>query len=465
MEEKKPEEDSKKQLQRRDFLKIAGAGAAAHFVVLNALGGKAWGLVGGFCGTQFVEPPDLCLPPMPGQSADVCEPHIGNLDHCGQMGGPWPTPVPDLCNPGGHGPGPITPDICDPVAGDPDDCERNNADEDLCDPPDEWDSPDGGPQCEFPISAADVCVGATGEFDQCNMREPVDLDHCGEIFGFGVPLNDYCNTAYFDEDKCGQQNEGGGTIYDTCDPVANDPDLCNEAFADNDLCDPAQGPADSCNQSLQVSNTDHCGEIHQGSGQNIPDTCRPRQGDPDRCGQMAQWGAPVPDTCSPPPEYSPDLCDVAWEALDICEPAPGIPDFCEEILGGANTDHCGEKLADGVTPATDFCAPIVFNADRCGYQASDGSVIPDVCDPGADDPDMCDQPFGTGDECDPQSPADTCDQNVGDTDHCGEWLNGVQIGGDTCVHPVTDPDYGGPPPSPTATPTRETDVKQWKIYR
>lgn len=434
VENEKPHDSTGKDLQRRDFLRIAGAVAAGHFLVLNGAGGKAWATSGGDCTGNPFNPPDVCDASGLTQM-DVCEPHVGNPDHCGETG-PGGL-VPDTCNPSGMGPGPQAPDVCGAPATSPDNCELSLGDPDECAPVDVLEGPDVD-ECQFPMTSPDLCL--VSEPDTCNTREPIDIDHCGQDLGEGYVAADKCNTAYFDEDKCGQTG-ALGVISDSCEPVLNDPDLCDVAFGPGDQCDPMLGPPDSCNE--QNGNTDHCGE-DPGSGVIVPDSCTPIHGDPDHCGQKNAAGGPIEDNCNlAPPNRDPDRCNLEFQDPDFCTTVTS--DACEEgPPGGGNTDHCGQKLEDGVTVATDYCEPLQSNPDHCGYANAYGVPIPDQCElpPGGTDPDMCDQAFAGPDACDGfGGPApDVCDQYAGNTDHCGEWVNGAPVS-DTCSGiPLQDPD-------------------------
>ncbi|HSN74585.1 MAG TPA: twin-arginine translocation signal domain-containing protein [Anaerolineae bacterium] len=147
---------------RREFLRFLGAAAGAaglcHFRFLNV--GMAAGLTA---------PDQGCQPPM---EPDLCNPGAGDPDQCippddVDYGCPAPNqddclPLqgdPDLCSPLWN------PDQCEPPYNDPDECWNTPDDQDICSPdplnPDRCPEPGGGP-------GQDICEPNLSEPDECD---------------------------------------------------------------------------------------------------------------------------------------------------------------------------------------------------------------------------------------------------------------------------------------------------------
>ena len=210
---------SDRELDRREFLKLALATAAAaglsHFRILNAGGpGVAHaGLCGGppprvpdYCDPTIPDP-DECVPPT---DPDECKPAFGDLDECTAPGdADYACAVADNCVP------PDDPDLCSTVP---------PAHPDVCAPPDDLDS--------------------------CVPQEPADPDECNPPAG---------NLDY----AC--------TPGDVCDPVAGDPDWCDPWWGHPDEC---MAPGDTDYQ-CNIAGGDTCGV-------GDPDLCEPAY-EPDEC--------------------------------------------------------------------------------------------------------------------------------------------------------------------------------------
>ncbi len=118
--------NDKKRLNRRGFLKLSIAAAAAaglsHFRFLN-LGGVKRAFAQG---CDYGEEPDLCIPQqenidicVPGSEPDICAPSGGDPDVCGGVDPDYycSEPMSDVCDPAGS-----DPDLCNPMASEPDEC-------------------------------------------------------------------------------------------------------------------------------------------------------------------------------------------------------------------------------------------------------------------------------------------------------------------------------------------------------
>ena len=201
----------KRLLNRREFLRVAGAATAmaglSHFQLLNL---------------TFAAPQDACDPQQavpdycnPGEdsdicpdgnttSSDVCIPEMGEMDEC------MPDMhEPDICDP-------AEPDQCEVPPGGRDTCETTPDDVDICP-----DGPDGDGDLCIPTGAGanpDECIPAVGESDECLQGEP-----------------DFCRPP------------GGGTVeHDICDPATTNPDICFEnGQSVVDICEPPPGDPDS----------------------------------------------------------------------------------------------------------------------------------------------------------------------------------------------------------------------------
>ena len=265
-----------KKLDRREFLKVVVAGAAAaglsHFRFLNMGGADV--VLAREC--EPGEDPDTCTPgntdwcipaSMDGGDPDVCAPTDDNPDMCpdDSPGGDGDTCLPgidpDYCNPNAM---PVAePDMCNPDTNDPDIClgDMPPGDRDVCDPAQ---------------NEADVCIGdEEGNGDLCTAPDP---DVCEVPYNTDTCLvtgTDTCAPPV-DPDICEPELAGVPGAEDSCIPDLQDPDVCNPAASEADVCNPAANEADVC----------------------IGDT----GGDGDQC--VPDDG--IADICSP--TYDPDLC-------------------------------------------------------------------------------------------------------------------------------------------------------------
>jgi hypothetical protein len=222
--QRKEEAMSVKPLDRREFLKLALASAAAaglsHFRILNVGGpGVAYA---GQCGA---EPQDVCNPP---SAPDDCTVPTTDPDECKLLGGfdedmcSGQPGDPDLaCNP------PTAADACNPP-GDLDLCDTLVNEPDTCLPPDDLDSCTPGDSDD-----PDECNPPTGNLDYA--CDPVGGDICDPPAGDP----DWCDPWVGWVDEC---TAPGDTDYQCSDPLS-EPDFCTAG--DPDLCEPAFEP-DEC---------------------------------------------------------------------------------------------------------------------------------------------------------------------------------------------------------------------------
>ncbi|MBN1872640.1 MAG: hypothetical protein JXA33_00280 [Anaerolineae bacterium] len=243
---------SDKQLNRREFLKLVVAGAAAaglsHFRFLN------------FDGVQPVLADRECEPGS-GEVPDQCIPLDGNVDWCvpdTAAGGADP----DYCQPTGDG---TDPDMCPDTSGsEPPDICSLAADPDYCNPE---------------KLEADTCDAVHGEPDIC----------IGDSEGDG----DLCIPAAREADVCILPTEPEDTAEsDECDPLAAEPvpDVCLPGTDQTDVCNPAMGESDVCGVTPTYD----------------PDICiGDSSGDGDFC--FNDGTISDPDICAPPEES--DQCD------------------------------------------------------------------------------------------------------------------------------------------------------------
>ncbi len=224
---------SDKKMNRREFLKVVIASAAAaglsHFRFLNF--GGAQTVLADNVGCD-IGIPDFCDPGEPG-NYDTCPDPVSTSgsDVC------IPPNEPDLCDLG------IDPDICDPV----------NPPPDICDPA--AGAPD---QCEVPPGGPDTCMKAADDPDICpdgGAASGGDGDICTLT---GQPNPDECIPSVGESDKCSPETGpdfcrvGGVVVHDTCGGEL-DPDICYENEQNVvDICDPDAGDPDTTN-ALQLT--------------------------------------------------------------------------------------------------------------------------------------------------------------------------------------------------------------------
>jgi hypothetical protein len=211
---------SDKKMNRREFLKVVIASAAAaglsHFRFLN-FGGA-----------------------MPVSAMDDCAPAMG---------------IPDVCAP------PDNADTCpEPVVSEPG--------EDVCLPM----GPDPADACFYVLPAGtelDYCNPVQDQTDVCDTHTTPNTDSCDPVTG----ANDHCewNGVEYETDLC------DATTTDVCHPGEGslNPDVCPDGgLGDGDICMPEIGETDVC--SATGGGADIC--IPDAG----PDICDPSAGNPDQ---------------------------------------------------------------------------------------------------------------------------------------------------------------------------------------
>ncbi|MFC1753632.1 hypothetical protein ACFL96_09615 [Thermoproteota archaeon] len=251
MDEQNHRKSTKPNLTRRSFLKMLGMSLVSHFVFLNLSPRKGWATPDSRETCNEPTTTDTCggSDGSGGQNADVCETSgsTGNIDLCGQSG--VNNAISDVCNQGGSG----DPDRCG------DDDYGNGVVADVCSESGSSPDPDycGGldgnenqitDTCNTQAANPDYCSEQGARLvtisDGCeNTSSVTDPDKCGEETAEGV-MSDSCDESMGNEDKCGQTDDEGGQISDTCDPP-DDPDVCDPQIDEPDECHPPED-TDKC---------------------------------------------------------------------------------------------------------------------------------------------------------------------------------------------------------------------------